>query len=55
MSTRTAQYKNNKLIWGVLVIFVVLATFYSIAIPVAEAVDEVEHVSYALFIRDHRK
>jgi hypothetical protein len=55
MSTRTAQYNDNKLVFGVLAIFVVLATFYSIAIPVAEAVDEVEHVSYALFIRDHRK
>ncbi len=55
MSTRTVQYNDNKLVFGVLAIFVVLATFYSIAIPIAEAVDEVEHVSYALFIRDHRK
>jgi 4-amino-4-deoxy-L-arabinose transferase-like glycosyltransferase len=55
MIPRTTHPGGNKFILGVLAVFVALAAFYSMAIPVAEAVDEVEHVGYTLFIRDHKK
>ena len=42
--------------WGIyltLGLFVMLAVIYSLEIPIAEATDETEHVTYALFMRDN--
>jgi 4-amino-4-deoxy-L-arabinose transferase-like glycosyltransferase len=52
---QTTRQDGNRTITSVLVVFLVLTIFYSVTIPIAEAVDEVEHISYTLFLRDHKK
>ncbi len=45
---------NNKYLLALLTIFIALALFYSILIPLFEGPDEDDHFRYAKYIADHR-
>jgi len=52
--TRSKDSTQNLLLVGLLATFLSISVWYSVMIPPGEAVDEVAHLNYVRYVKEHR-